>query len=535
MIATHVIEHPHDTVATMEEIHRVCRHGATVKIVTPHFSSPNAFTDPTHCHFFGYYSFQFFTGEHPNAFGEPRFRRRNTWLVFPPTRTRILERVGARLANWNPPRYERRFSAFFPAEELHNELEVVKDHHAQARLDGSALPAEAVQAPMKRILIVASKLEPPGGGEGLLAWILESLKRDYRLTVLTWTPPDLEGLNRFFATDLCASDAEFLVMNPLVRAVAQKSLTRIENQYLWRRSRRIADRFDVVLSGHNEADVGFRGIQYIHSPKNGRNASRAEAYWWLAPAVRTYRATIDRLTGVSWERMRKNLTLVNSDFTGRSVRELFGVETMTVYPPAIGEFPDVPWERREDGFVCVGRLIPCKQIELMIEILSAVRAAGLAVHLHVVGKGESPGYVASIRRLVQDHASWVHLHEGISRPELVELIASHRYGIHAMNEEPFGMAVAELVSAGCITFIPNSGGQVEIVGNDERLTYTSRQDAVNKILRALGDSECQASLRSHIASRRNLFAAERFVSRIREVVGDYLRERRLGADRVRSR
>src|SRR5271168_257782 len=59
--------------------------------------------------------------------------------------------------------------------------------------------------------------------------------------------PRSRGLNRFFATDLCASDAEFLVMNPLVRAVAQKSPTRmarLKDQYLWMRSRRIADRFN---------------------------------------------------------------------------------------------------------------------------------------------------------------------------------------------------------------------------------------------------------------------------------------------------
>jgi len=234
--------------------------------------------------------------------------------------------------------------------------------------------------------------------------------------------------------------------------------------------------------------------------------------------------------------MRRNLTLVNSDFTGRSVRKLHGIEAITVHPPAIGEFPDVPWEQRKDGFVCIGSIVPWKRIELMIEILSAVRAAGPQVHLHVVGKGESPGYVASIRRLVQANASWVHLHEDISRPELVELVANHRYGIHAMHEEPFGMAVAELISGGCITFVPNSGGQVEIVGDDERLIYTSREDAVNKIIRALREPDYQASLRSYVASRSQLFRSERFVSRIREVVGDYLRERAAaGATRAKSR
>jgi glycosyltransferase involved in cell wall biosynthesis len=392
---------------------------------------------------------------------------------------------------------------------------------------------------MKRILIVGSRLEPPGGGEGLLAWIIEALKHDYRLSVLTWTPADLEGLNRFFGTELCASDAEFMIMNPLIQAIAQKSPTtmaRLKDHYLGKRSRRIADRFDAVLTGDNEGDVGSHGIQYIHFPRILRNGAAPEGHWWSAPAIRAYTAMSDRLTGVSWERMRRNLTLVNSDFTGRRVRELHGIETLTVYPPAIGEFAEVPWERRKDGFVCIGRIVPYKRVELMIEILSAVRAGGPQVHLHVVGKAEWPGYVASIRRLVQANASWVHLHEEISRPELVELIASHRYGIHAMLDEPFGMAVADLVSAGCITFVPNRGGQVEIVANDERLIYSSREDAVNKILQAIREPDYQASLRNHIASRRSLFGAERFVSRIREVVGDYLRERPAGgAARVESR
>ena len=59
---------------------------------------------------------------------------------------------------------------------------------------------------------------------------------------------------------------------------------------------------------------------------------------------------------------------------------------------------------------------------------------------------------------------------------------------------------------------------------------------MNKILRALREPDYQASLRSHIASRRNLFGAKRFVSRIRQVVADYLRERPVTcAARVKSR
>src|SRR4051812_18521041 len=52
-----VVEHLRDVVATLEEIHRVCRPGARIKLTVPHYSSRNAFTDPTHRHFFGAASF----------------------------------------------------------------------------------------------------------------------------------------------------------------------------------------------------------------------------------------------------------------------------------------------------------------------------------------------------------------------------------------------------------------------------------------------------------------------------------------------
>ena len=377
---------------------------------------------------------------------------------------------------------------------------------------------------MKRILFVQPVVAPPGGGEGLAAWLIEALKRDYRLTVLTWEPVDFAAVNRFFGTELQASEFELLT-TPWALRLAKLSPTpvvRLKLLYLQMRARLQAGRFDAVMWASNEADLGPRGIQYVHFlevlMKKG-----ARLHWYHCPPVvlRAYEAISARLTGFSIERMKRHLTLANSEYTARATREEYGIEPLVVYPPAIGKFPEVPWEQRKDGFVCIGRIQPEKNIERMIAILAAVRAAGPQVHLHVVGKGTSPAYLASIRRLVQANASWVQLHENIARPQLVDLITAHRYGIHAMHNEPYGMAVAELVSGGCVTFVHNSGGQVEIVGHDERLIYSSREDAVNKILRALREPDYQASLRNHIASRRDLFGSEHFVSRIRQVMSDY--------------
>ncbi|OGW62563.1 MAG: hypothetical protein A2V83_07410 [Nitrospirae bacterium RBG_16_64_22] len=61
--AFHALEHLEDIVGVMEEIHRISAPGAVVYIRSPHYSSPAAFNDPTHRHFFGVFSFDYFTDE----------------------------------------------------------------------------------------------------------------------------------------------------------------------------------------------------------------------------------------------------------------------------------------------------------------------------------------------------------------------------------------------------------------------------------------------------------------------------------------
>ena len=120
-----VIEHLNDIVATMEEIHRVCRNGATVRITVPHFSCSNAFTDPTHRHYFSCFSLNYFTGEHEFSFySDRRFKRKANQIVFAST---FVNKIVHRLANRFPAEYERRWAWIFPAWFLYFELEVVKD------------------------------------------------------------------------------------------------------------------------------------------------------------------------------------------------------------------------------------------------------------------------------------------------------------------------------------------------------------------------------------------------------------------------
>jgi SAM-dependent methyltransferase len=124
VLAFDVIEHLDNVVSVMEEVHRICRDGARIEITVPHFSSGNAFTDPTHRHFFSRYSFHYFEGSHEFGFySEARFEVRRANLIFTPG---LVNRLVSRLANRYPRAYERRWAWMFPAWFVSFELRVQK-------------------------------------------------------------------------------------------------------------------------------------------------------------------------------------------------------------------------------------------------------------------------------------------------------------------------------------------------------------------------------------------------------------------------
>lgn len=399
-------------------------------------------------------------------------------------------------------------------------------------------------------MLVQPTLTPYGGGEGVCVWMLEALKAEHDLSLLTWEAPDFAALDAFFGTSLASAGIEVRLAYPALPGRLRRSRSARQLKYwtLLAAARRQRD-VDLLMSADEESDLGGRGIQYLHFPRlqylragGDRSAARAgpgAGARRLAFAV--YRAASARATGFSLERMRRNITVVNSDWTGGEVRRLHGIPSTTIYPPAVGPFPAVDWGDREDGFVAVGRIVPEKRLELIIDIVARVREAArrsaavagpaLAspagagsdrgpapeIPLHIVASAGDSDYEARVTALARAAGPWVRIHRQISRAELVRLLARHRYGIHGMAEEHFGMAVAEMVSAGMIPFVPRGGGQVEIV-RDERLLWSSPAEAVAKIAALRASAPAQQSVRATLAARVPGLGPERFMREIRALV-----------------
>ena len=274
---------------------------------------------------------------------------------------------------------------------------------------------------------------------------------------------------------------------------------------------------------YNETDYGRRGIQYVHYPTYLRPRPDVDLRWYHSPGVlRAYYRLADAIADFSLDRMKHNLTLVNSDWTGDRVRRSLGVATRTLYPPVADPGPGLPWVERRPGFLAIGRISPEKEYERVIDILERVRRHVPALTLTIVGTCDrhTRRYMQQLLHRAGQLGTWITFKQDVSRGEIRDLMGAHRYAIHGMREEHFGMAPAELARAGCIVWVPRGGGQMEIVNREPALMYDTEDDAVDKIVRTLADTTEQSRLRSVLTST-DRFSTGNFVQQVRDIVADF--------------
>lgn len=378
-----------------------------------------------------------------------------------------------------------------------------------------------------RVLLVDPLFHPKGGGAAVTFWAIEALSQAFQLTVLAWGDVELEIGNRLHGTTI-KRDAFILRRPPRLYRWAGESLNWVDPSpwsvqrwaFMMNWANSIAPGYDAVVSTNGEMGLQVPAIQYIHYPYIGEAMQRSDA------GTSARRRPWQVISGFEQERVKRNRTLANSDWTGAEYSRLYAAPSHTVYPPVPGHFPDIPWQDREDGFVCVGRFNGDKRLDQVIDTVAAMREHFPGIHLHLVGVAmpEEPGgaeYYEHLQQRAADHSDWLYLEENLTRKELVDLVSRHRYGIHAKLDEHFGIAVAELVKAGCITFTHRSGGQVEIVA-DERLLFDDTEEAVKRILAAITSPAEVSALRAHLQRQAGLFSAERFMDELTGHVRQFL-------------
>ncbi len=113
---SHIIEHVNRPLHVMNEIYRIAKPGALIRIITPHYTSQLSYGDLEHFHHFGWISFALL--ENTGLF---KIQKYKLWF------TDLYKVFGISiLANFFPRRWEKYLAFIFPALYVEFFLEVIK-------------------------------------------------------------------------------------------------------------------------------------------------------------------------------------------------------------------------------------------------------------------------------------------------------------------------------------------------------------------------------------------------------------------------
>lgn len=366
-----------------------------------------------------------------------------------------------------------------------------------------------------------------GGAEAVGLWILEALKDQYEVTLFTVAGVDFDRLNAMYGTHLSDETIKTESLFSGKRAAFVNSC--IANNWhirmvlfhtLIRRLKAQRHDFATCVSAYNAVDFGDKGINYIH---------------WIN--VLDSSKFYNLLSDTKPERVKNYCNLANSKMVAERIEGAYKTTPEVLYPPVVIDVQDVPWDEKEYAFICSGRLTLPKEPHKVIEILSRVRDRGHRIKLHMTAGGGGVyawKYRNRIREMVAERSDWITLHENLSYADYTDVLSKCQFGIH-YKTEPFGISIAEMIKAGAVPFVRSFGGQVEIVGEDNKeLFFYDPDEAVEKICFVLENEPLQAQMREAMVAQKTLFSTERFMTEFQQVVAEHLDPSLSGKDSEES-
>jgi len=128
VIGNHILEHIHNFIPLMKELHRICINKAILKFSVPFYLSVGAFTDVTHCRFFTPFTFNdLISKEFAYEFGtEGMFKINKVKLIYGTGFAKKINWFMNPLINLSHRVYCKLFAGILPASDIEYELEITK-------------------------------------------------------------------------------------------------------------------------------------------------------------------------------------------------------------------------------------------------------------------------------------------------------------------------------------------------------------------------------------------------------------------------
>ena len=353
---------------------------------------------------------------------------------------------------------------------------------------------------MKRVKLIHEDLNAGGGAERLAAASLEALSElDLSVDLVTFTKPNWNQLERIFGISK---------LRKYVNNVIKGDINSLMDEHNKEDTNDNSDNeYDIVMNAHGDilpfnmfGEMKEKLITYCHYPlvpeliKNLKYDTVLRNYLKMCD----YKfESLDKLRakalGVYNQMMNSSTVVTNSAFSSKAVKLYYpSADPLIIYPPIDIDFFShvVSSDSRENRIVVLGRFNPDKNIELALEVARVLKGMNTKFEMSIVGnlsKQYYP-YFNYLQKLIKVNglSDMVDLRTNVDINDLRTLLGKSKVLFHPTIGEPFGMCIAEAMSAGLVPVVPSFGGNTEFV--PESLRYSNQKEAAKIIIRSMNAS-----------------------------------------------
>jgi glycosyltransferase involved in cell wall biosynthesis len=223
--------------------------------------------------------------------------------------------------------------------------------------------------------------------------------------------------------------------------------------------------------------------------------------------------------------MKNTIIITNSIFSQRAIENNYGKVVLSILSPPVNvdiyrKFA-LTNQSRENKIIVLSRYSPDKKIETAIRIAKILHRLNQEFKLIIIGNiiKDNYDYYRYLEHLISlyklnDH---IKLYLNVPLNNLLQLMATSKILLHPTLEEPFGISVAEGMSAGLVPVVPFRGGNTEFV--PKQFHYKTEEEAANIIINTM---KISYNDRLKISKYTNVFSISNFKNKLKMLIQDLL-------------
>lgn len=368
-----------------------------------------------------------------------------------------------------------------------------------------------------RIVIVHPRMGVMGGGERVAIHSIKEALRQGHEVYLATEEFDVDGFEDFYGVQGLFRNIRLLTYAPF-RPIIRKAVLYQRLIYHQSRLQKIVSKrgtFDLILNTSevaNQPSTRLPSIEYCYFPEyfshlesNG-HSGLWQPYYWPAKIFYHNRVNhIDRLLAVS-------------DFTRQFIRQKWGRESTTLYPPCPIDLYNNLRIPKRNLVVTVGRIAPEKRMGIFLEIARTLPNVEFAIIGSVAS--ERASYYDGLKTAAPTNVSFI----VAPLRKVTEVLGSAKVYLHAAQNEHFGITIVEAMAAGCVPVVNDTGGPREIVTEDVGFRWKRVVEAVGQVSKLVKEDDLRRRLSQGAASRAKQFGTDMFEGGLGKVLREYSSE-----------